>query len=105
MRRNCRRLRRYVRQRRLSPAAAERNNEGHHLSLKLPLSRQQSLFDRQLLFLGGDDGGESLGPGLIFVKRDLRRLPGNANVFGLPLDFARQDANGGERVLDLLDRG
>src|SRR6202142_2151778 len=104
MRRNCRSLRRYVRQRRLSPAAAERDNEGHHLSLKLPLSRQQSLFDRQLLFLGGDDGGEGLGPRLIFVKRDLRRLSGDATVIGLHLDLARQDANASERVLDLLDR-
>src|SRR5271156_5423054 len=105
MRRDVRRLRRYVRQRRLSPAAAERNNEGHHLSLKLPLSRQQSLFDRQLLFLGGDDGGEGLGPRLIFVERDLRRLPGDANVIGLHLDLARQDANARKRILDLLDRG
>src|ERR1700677_1945313 len=104
MRRNCRRLRRYVRQRRLGPAAAERDNEGHHLSLKLPLSRQQSLFDRQLLFLGGDEGGEGLGPRLIFVKRDLRRLSRDANVLGVHFDLARQDANAGERILDLLDR-
>jgi hypothetical protein len=40
VRRNCRGLRRDVRQRRLSPAAAEGNNEVHYLSLKLPLSRQ-----------------------------------------------------------------
>ena len=89
----------------LVPPAAERDDEVHGVGLELRLGRQQRLFRRKLLRLGDHHRGERLGAGAIFVERDLGRLPRDANVLRLHLDLLRQDANSGETVLDLLDRG
>ncbi len=69
------------------------------------MSGKERLFRRELLSLGDNDRGERLGARLIFVNRDLGRLPGDADVLRLHLDFLGQNANSGEVVLDLLDRG
>ena len=64
MRRNCRRLRGHVRQHRLAPATAQRDNQIDCVGLKQGLGRQQRLFGRQLLRFGGHDSGEGLGAAL-----------------------------------------
>ena len=104
MRGNRRRLRPHVRQHRLAPSAAERDNEIDRRRLDLRLSGQKSFFGRQLLGFRHNDRSEGLSAGLIFVERDLRRLAGNSHVFGLHFDLAREDANPRKRILHLLDR-
>ena len=66
-----RHLRQSIGQLRLAPAAAQRDNEIDRGGLELGARGQLGLLGGQLLSLGGDDGGEILGAGAVFVERDL----------------------------------